>query len=48
MIALDAKTGDRIQSFGRGGIVDLKQEIDQQIDRWPRSACTQLPSSPRT
>jgi quinoprotein glucose dehydrogenase len=32
MIALDAKTGDRIQNFGRGGIVDLKQDIDQKLD----------------
>jgi quinoprotein glucose dehydrogenase len=32
MIALDAKTGDRIASFGRGGIVDLKQDDDQTID----------------
>jgi quinoprotein glucose dehydrogenase len=32
MIALDAKTGDRIQNFGRNGIVDLKQDIDQKLD----------------
>jgi quinoprotein glucose dehydrogenase len=32
MIALDAKTGDRIQNFGRGGIVDLKQDIDQKLE----------------
>ena len=32
LIALDAKTGDRIQSFGRGGIVDLKQDIDQKLE----------------
>jgi quinoprotein glucose dehydrogenase len=32
MIALDAKTGNRIQNFGRGGIVDLKQDIDQKLD----------------
>ena len=32
MIALDAKTGDRIQGFGRNGIVDLKQDIDQKLD----------------
>jgi quinoprotein glucose dehydrogenase len=32
MIALDAKTGDRVQGFGRNGIVDLKQDIDQKLD----------------
>ena len=32
MIALDAKSGDRIQGFGRNGIVDLKQDIDQKLD----------------
>ena len=32
MIALDAKTGVRIQGFGRNGIVDLKQDIDQKLD----------------
>jgi quinoprotein glucose dehydrogenase len=32
LIALDARTGDRIPGFGRSGIVDLKQEIDQQLD----------------
>ncbi len=32
MVALDAKTGDRVASFGKNGIVDLKQEIDQPID----------------
>ncbi len=32
MIALDAKTGDRIQSFGQNGIVDLKQQLDQTVD----------------
>ena len=32
MIALDARTGDRIESFGDGGIVDLKQNIDQELD----------------
>jgi quinoprotein glucose dehydrogenase len=30
MIALDAKTGDRVQSFGTNGIVDLKQNLDQE------------------
>ena len=32
LIALDARTGDRIADFGRDGIVDLKQEADQEID----------------
>jgi quinoprotein glucose dehydrogenase len=32
MVALDAKTGDRIQSFGKGGLVDLKLEDDQNMD----------------
>jgi quinoprotein glucose dehydrogenase len=32
MIALDAKTGFRIPSFGKNGIVDLKLENDQVID----------------
>ena len=30
MIALDAKTGARVQSFGSNGIVDLKQNLDQE------------------
>ncbi|HEY8519415.1 MAG TPA: pyrroloquinoline quinone-dependent dehydrogenase [Gammaproteobacteria bacterium] len=32
LIALDARTGRRIPTFGRDGIVDLKQEADQYID----------------
>jgi quinoprotein glucose dehydrogenase len=32
MIALDAKTGARVASFGRNGIVDLKVGLDQEID----------------
>jgi quinoprotein glucose dehydrogenase len=32
MIALDARTGDRVASFGNNGIVDLKQNIDQNLD----------------
>ncbi len=32
MIALDARTGQRITSFGKGGIVDLKLEDDQEMD----------------
>ena len=37
MIALDAKTGVRIQGFGRNGIVDLKQDIDQKLDESGRN-----------
>src|SRR5689334_15028333 len=37
LVALDAKTGARIASFGKDGIVDLKDEVvfgkEQQIDR---------------
>ena len=32
LIALDAKTGQRIASFGQDGIVDLKLEDDQVMD----------------
>jgi quinoprotein glucose dehydrogenase len=32
MVALDARTGARIASFGHDGIVDLKQNDDQDID----------------
>lgn len=32
LIALDARTGDRVPSFGRDGIVDLKLEMDQEMD----------------
>ena len=32
MIALEADTGDRIMSFGSDGVLDLKQDADQQID----------------
>ena len=32
MIALDAKTGVRVQGFGRNGIVDLKQDDDQKLE----------------
>jgi quinoprotein glucose dehydrogenase len=32
MVALDAKTGAKIAGFGKAGIVDLKQEDDQEID----------------
>jgi quinoprotein glucose dehydrogenase len=32
LIALDAKSGDPVRSFGRNGIVDLKQDNDQVVD----------------
>jgi quinoprotein glucose dehydrogenase len=32
LVALDAATGDPVRSFGRNGIVDLKQDMDQQMD----------------
>jgi quinoprotein glucose dehydrogenase len=32
MIALDAKTGTPVASFGENGAVDLKQNFDQEID----------------
>ena len=32
LIGLDAATGQRIDSFGSGGLVDLKQNMDQDID----------------
>jgi quinoprotein glucose dehydrogenase len=32
MIALDARTGDRVPDFGDDGIVDLKQNADQVIE----------------
>ena len=32
LIALDAKTGSPVPSFGKNGVVDLKQDDDQEID----------------
>jgi quinoprotein glucose dehydrogenase len=32
MIALDARTGTKVPTFGKGGIVDLKLENDQVVD----------------
>jgi quinoprotein glucose dehydrogenase len=32
LIALDAKTGARVRPFGQDGVVDLKQELDQEVD----------------
>ncbi len=32
LVALDAKTGQRVASFGEAGKVDLKQNFDQEVD----------------
>jgi quinoprotein glucose dehydrogenase len=32
LVALDARTGNRVQGFGKNGVVDLKQNDDQDID----------------
>ena len=32
LVALDAKTGTPVSSFGRNGVVDLKQDNDQAMD----------------
>jgi quinoprotein glucose dehydrogenase len=32
LVALDARTGETVKSFGKDGRVDLKQDDDQQID----------------
>jgi quinoprotein glucose dehydrogenase len=32
LVALDAKNGRPVASFGRGGIVDLKEDFDQVVD----------------
>src|SRR5688572_32685784 len=32
LVGLNAKTGDPLSDFGVNGVVDLKQEIDQQLD----------------
>ena len=44
LVALDAKTGNRVPGFGTNGIVDLKQNIDQTID--PLSGEIGLHSTP--
>jgi len=44
MVALDAKTGAKIAAFGKAGLVDLKQEDDQEID--PLSPDIGLHSAP--
>ena len=37
MIALDAKTGHLVETFGKKGMVDLKLEDDQELDPGPRA-----------
>ncbi len=32
MVALDAATGARVTTFGKNGVVDLKLEMDQEVD----------------
>ena len=32
LIALDARTGDLVSSFGKDGVVDLKLQMDQEMD----------------
>jgi glucose dehydrogenase len=32
LVSLDARTGQLIATFGRNGVVDLKQDFDQEID----------------
>ena len=32
LVALDAKTGRPVPTFGQNGIIDLKRDIDQQLD----------------
>jgi quinoprotein glucose dehydrogenase len=32
LVALDARTGNRVTAFGRDGAVDLKQDFDQRFD----------------
>ena len=32
LVALNAKTGELVRSFGKNGVVDLKLENDQQLD----------------
>jgi quinoprotein glucose dehydrogenase len=44
MVALNAKTGQRVPAFGKGGVVDLKEDDDQPID--PLSPDIGLHSAP--
>jgi glucose dehydrogenase len=32
LVALDARTGNRVPSFGRDGIIDLKADLDRSVD----------------
>ena len=49
LVALDAKTGIPVPSFGKDGIVDLKQKTIRRSIRSPaRSACMPRRSSPGT
>src|SRR4051812_3148384 len=32
LVALDAKSGIPVPQFGKGGVVDLKQDFDQELD----------------
>src|SRR5580692_9483508 len=34
LICLDAKTGMMVAGFGKNGVVDLKEDFDQQISTW--------------
>lgn len=45
LVALDAKTGNRIPTFGDNGIVDLRQNIDQELD--PINADIALHATPQ-
>ncbi len=44
MVALDARTGLPVPGFGRGGVVDLKRNIDQDLD--PETADLGLHAAP--
>jgi quinoprotein glucose dehydrogenase len=44
LVALDARTGLRDPAFGNGGIVDLKQDFDQELD--PLTADVGLHATP--
>ncbi|MDO8678048.1 MAG: PQQ-binding-like beta-propeller repeat protein [Acidobacteriota bacterium] len=44
LVALDARNGQPVREFGRGGIVDLKQDFDQVVD--PITAAVGLHATP--
>jgi quinoprotein glucose dehydrogenase len=44
LVALDARTGSRVASFGSGGVVDLKTDLDRSID--PTTAPVGLHATP--